>query len=87
MYSVYILYSDSSDKYYIGHTENIDKRLHQHNNPIEYSKYTSKHLPWTLVVNIPKYATRAEAMKVEKFIKKQKSKKFIQDIISQKVQL
>ena len=33
MYSVYILYSESADKYYIGHTENIDKRIHQHNNP------------------------------------------------------
>ena len=87
MYSVYILYSVSADKYYIGHTEDIDKRLYQHNNPIRHSKYTSKHLPWTLVVYFPKYATRAEAMKVEKFIKKQKSKKFIKDIISQKVQV
>ena len=28
---VYILYSEKYDKYYIGQTDNIDARLHQHN--------------------------------------------------------
>ena len=87
MYSVYILYSESADKYYIGHTENVDKRIHQHNNPIRMTKFTAKYIPWKLIVSFPKYATRSEAMMVENFIKKQKSKKFIQDIIDKKVQL
>ncbi|WP_373398424.1 GIY-YIG nuclease family protein [Algoriphagus halophilus] len=28
---VYILYSDSKDRYYIGQTENLEERLFQHN--------------------------------------------------------
>ncbi|MBL7014472.1 MAG: GIY-YIG nuclease family protein, partial [Candidatus Marinimicrobia bacterium] len=30
-YFVYVLYSESSDQYYVGHTEDIDRRLNQHN--------------------------------------------------------
>jgi len=32
-YTVYILHSESADKYYIGYTADIEKRLHLHNDP------------------------------------------------------
>ena len=32
-FSVYILYSKSADKYYIGHTKDMTRRLAEHNDP------------------------------------------------------
>src|SRR5664280_1529752 len=46
VFYVYILYSPKSDRYYVGHTNDIDRRLEEHNHPREAFKYTSKHLPW-----------------------------------------
>ena len=84
-YFIYILYSTSSDIYYVGHTENVERRFYQHNNPIE-TKFTSKHLPWLLKTYFEISDNRANAMKAEKYIKKQKSKKFIKKLISDKAE-
>ncbi|UBM61171.1 GIY-YIG nuclease family protein [Candidatus Sulfidibacterium hydrothermale] len=39
MYYFYILYSERTNRYYIGHTENILQRLKKHNSNHK-SKYT-----------------------------------------------
>ena len=62
MFYVYILYSKSSDKYYIGQTNNINKRLKYHNSG--YVNFTSKYVPWELIGYIEK-ETRSEAVKLE----------------------
>jgi predicted GIY-YIG superfamily endonuclease len=36
----YILYSASADKFYVGHSEDVQQRLIYHNHPIEKRKYT-----------------------------------------------
>ena len=84
MYHVYILYSQSIDRFYIGHTSNVFKRLEEHNNPVDFSKFSAKGIPWEVVFSVEISDSRAEAMKVEKFIKKQKSRAFIQKLISEK---
>ena len=79
MYWIYILYSDKIDKYYIGYTSNIHNRLEFHNS--EYNKIWSKRgKPWKLVFS-HQFDTKKEALSAEKFIKKQKSKKFISNLI------
>ena len=65
-YYVYILYSPSFDKYYIGQTNNFENRLIQHNSG--YEKSTSPYKPWILKCLLQK-ATRIEAMQLEKKIK------------------
>ena len=80
MFYVYILYSKIFDKYYVGHTNNPEQRLISHNTS-EKNTYTSKYRPWIMVKLIEVPAGRGEAMKVEKFIKKQKSISFIKKII------
>ncbi|WP_165824130.1 GIY-YIG nuclease family protein [Pseudochryseolinea flava] len=30
-YYTYIIFSETTNRYYIGHTENLDNRLHEHN--------------------------------------------------------
>jgi len=84
MYHVYILYSQSIDRFYIGHTSNVHKRLEEHNNPVDFSKYSAKGIPWEIVLSIMISESRSDAMKVEKFIKKQKSRAFIQKLILEK---
>ena len=79
-YYVYILYSEKSDKYYVGQTDNVERRLIEHNEQEKVS-YTSKHRPWRLCASFFAGNTRGEAMKVEKFIKRQKSRKFIEKVI------
>jgi len=81
MFYVYILYSHSVDKYYVGHTADVEKRLWEHNNPIGKSKYTAKFFPWEMVLHFPVSPARADAMKIEKFIKSQKSKIYILKLI------
>ncbi len=79
-YYVYILYSESADKYYIGSTDNWENRLTSHNETDRVT-YTSKHRPWRLVAVFSAGDSRAEAMYFEKFIKKQKSRKLIERLI------
>jgi putative endonuclease len=79
-YSVYILYSESSDIYYIGQTDDVEGRLSEHNSDGNNS-FTSKHGPWRLVSSFETGNERGVAMKIEKFIKRQKSRKFIEKVI------
>jgi len=76
---VYILYAASVDQYYIGSTENIDARLFRHNN--SGSKATKKASDWRLVYS-ETFATRAEAVKRELEIKRKKSRRYVEFLIS-----
>ena len=84
MYYIYILYSQSANKFYVGQTSDVQRRLEEHNNPIVKSKFTAKFIPWEITVFFPVSDSRADAMKIEKFIKSQKSKKFILKLIENK---
>jgi len=78
---VYILYSATADKYYVGHTENIERRLVEHNT--NQTRFTSSLAnDWELKYH-QSYSTRSEAMQAERKIKAKKSKKYIVWLISQ----
>jgi predicted GIY-YIG superfamily endonuclease len=64
---VYIL-KCNDDSYYVGHTDDIGKRISQHNSK-EHNSYTSKRLP-VEVVFVRTFETRDEAFWVERQIKK-----------------
>ncbi|MGZ2368927.1 GIY-YIG nuclease family protein [Ancylomarina sp. YFZ004] len=80
MYFIYILYSETSDKYYVGYTVDVEKRLYFHNNPIK-TCYTSKHTPWVLKRFFSVGDSKMNALRVERKIKKMKSRKFIEDLL------
>jgi predicted GIY-YIG superfamily endonuclease len=72
MYSVYILENPQSH-FYIGHTEDLKKRVADHNRTDStQGKYTRKNGPWKLVW-AEEHPTRSLAMKREKEIKAWKS--------------
>lgn len=66
MYFTYILYSESLNKYYKGHTVNVKARLIKHNNG--EANYTSNGIPWALILALEK-ETKSEAMKLERKLK------------------
>ena len=81
-YFVYILYSKTGDKYYVGYSPTPEKRLLEHNSYENKVKFTAKYQPWELKFYFFVSQDVGEAMKVECFIKKQKSRQFIEKLIS-----
>ena len=79
MYEVYILKSIRDGIRYVGSGKNSKERLRRHNKG-DY-RFTKGHRPWQLVYN-EIFATRAEAMRREKFLKSGQGRKFLDKILS-----
>ncbi|HNS34086.1 MAG TPA: GIY-YIG nuclease family protein [bacterium] len=78
MHYLYILKSARDSSYYIGYTDNIERRLYEHNNYV--GRYTSSKKPWVLIYS-EKYAEKSTALKRERQLKKMKSRKYINELI------
>ncbi len=76
---VYILYSDTLGKYYVGHTNDMDRRLHEHNSG--QTKFTRSGNPWKLIKTI-ECSTRQEAVRIELKIKKRGIRRYLEDELS-----
>ena len=74
---VYILYSETLAKYYVGSTSDFEKRLAEHNSG--KGNYTSKGVPWIKIMIIA-CDTRSEAVVLESKIKSRGIKRYLQDI-------
>ncbi|HPT22672.1 MAG TPA: GIY-YIG nuclease family protein [Bacteroidales bacterium] len=81
MFYVYILYSEGADRYYIGHTSEPSRRLEEHNTVIKNS-YTNKYRPWIMKGCFQVSESRSEARLVENYLKKMKSRIFIEELIN-----
>jgi putative endonuclease len=77
-YYVYVLYSQSLDKYYIGSTQDLENRLLRHNSG--RSKYTKPGLPWDLVY-AEEYPTRPEAVRRERRLKSWKDRSMLENLV------
>jgi len=78
MYYAYVLRSLIHGARYVGSTEDISKRLAEHNSG--RCRYTSGHKPWRLVYK-EKFALRSGAVKREKFLKSGQGRKYLDKII------
>jgi putative endonuclease len=67
MFSIYILYSAAFAKTYVGFTNNILRRMEEHNFT-ENKGFTLKYRPWLLVYT-EEFELKSEAMKREKYLK------------------
>ena len=79
MYSLYILQSQSSGRYYIGQTQDVRGRLAYHN--ANYSKSLKNRGPWKQVYT-ESYSTRAEAVRRERQLKSWKDRRLIERLVS-----
>jgi putative endonuclease len=81
MYYIYILYSKASNKYYLGYTANPAHRLSQHNTQTHFNTFTAKHRPWSMEALFECSVSEGEAITIERFIKKQRSRRLIEQLI------
>ena len=80
MHYLYIIYSDSLNKYYVGETPDVDVRLAQHNSHYFKNNFTRSANDWKILLKYP-CENKHEALFLEKFIKKMKSRKFIEKFV------
>ena len=80
MFYIYFIYSNTAEKFYVGHSENPWDRLVQHNENDD-DKYTGKYQNWELKAVFQVSENRGDALLIEKFIKRQKSKKLLLKLI------
>jgi len=76
---LYILWSESAQRYYVGQTTDVEQRLAAHNSG--RSRWSKRGVPWQLVFK-KECADRSGARRLESFIKRQKSRRFIEDVIA-----
>ena len=80
MFTVYVLYSSSYNKIYVGYTSNLEQRLLSHNE-LATKGYTIRYRPWK-VIHTEKFNTKKDAMFREKQLKSAKGREFIWKMIS-----
>ena len=78
-YSVYIIHSKSTNRYYTGTTDSPEKRLIEHNSIKYDNAYTKAGIPWKLFLVIDSLHSK-QAFSIEKHIKSMKSKKYIENL-------
>jgi putative endonuclease len=79
MASVYILFSENLNKYYIGSCLDLEERLNSHKNKTFKNSFTSYTNDWFLFISINELEY-AQARKIEQHIKRMKSKIYIQNL-------
>ena len=75
---VYILQSEKLNRFYIGYTTDIDKRLYFHENA-ESRKFTYRADDWELFFSL-ECESEFQGLRIEKHIKNMKSKVYIQNL-------
>jgi len=72
---LYILLSEKLSKYYIGSTNDLERRLHEHN--LGHTAFTKLGIPWSLIFS-KEFDTIHEARSEERRLKKCKSRKYLE---------
>ena len=78
IYIVYILQSSTTGRFYVGFTNDLDRRISEHNR--KKGKFTDAGIPWE-VVHKEQFESKIEAQQREKYIKSRKSRSYIEEII------
>ena len=76
-YYFYVLRSQTTGRFYLGHTENMVRRIFQHNNNRTVS--IKNRGRWELFYS-EEYPTRAEAAQWERYMKRMKSHVYIEGL-------
>ncbi|MEJ1223259.1 GIY-YIG nuclease family protein [Sediminicola sp. 1XM1-17] len=77
---IYILYSKKANKYYVGESSNPQNRLAQHLEHRFKNNFTKIANDWTLALE-KEVPSKKDALFLERFIKRMKSRRFIEKII------
>lgn len=77
MFQVYVLKSKNFDKSYVGSTNNLDRRIKEHNSGKH--NFTKKFMPWKIIYT-EQYTSESEARRREKFLKTTPGRRFLKKI-------
>ena len=72
---VYILYSKTTDSFYVGQTEDLNRRLYWHNSGEFKASSTKIAHDWEVFWYL-ECVTRTQALKIERHIKNMRSRKY-----------
>ena len=79
-FTVYILFSKQINKYYVGYTgDHMSERLRKHNT--KHKGFTGRASDW-LICHTEKFTNQSEAFARERAIKKKKSRKYIEYLLT-----
>lgn len=67
MFKVYVIYSEASEKIYVGYSSDLEARLRSHNE-LATKGWTIKFRPWQLI-HSETFLTKVEAMRRERELK------------------
>jgi putative endonuclease len=81
MFFIYILFNKEINKYYVGHTVNIENRLADHNKKGHKTKFSRKQNGKWVLMYKESFPTRSAAVVRERYIKSMKSRKYIESLI------
>ena len=81
MHFLYFLFSKISSKYYVGETHDLEERISNHNTHHYSGAFTKIADDWQLVFCF-ECVSKSDAQFLEKFVKRMKSKTFIEKVIS-----
>jgi len=79
----YVIYSESHQRFYKGHCENLDLRLKEHN--LGKTKSNKAFRPWKIIY-YEEFDTREKAIQREKYFKTAAGRKFLKKAILLKPQ-
>jgi putative endonuclease len=79
MFYVYILYSSSANKFYIGQTYDLNNRISEHNNGIFKGSFTSQASDWEYYVII-ECSSRQQALNIEQHIKRMRTRTYYKNL-------
>jgi putative endonuclease len=79
MFYVYVIWSKSTGKLYTGQTDDLERRLSEHQQGI--ARYTRGRGPWELLLT-EEYSTRKEAMQRERFLKTGQGRKWLKETLN-----
>ena len=79
MYFLYIIQSETSGRFYVGHTDRLEARTREHDNG--QSPATRGRGPWSLV-HTEQFVKRGEAVRRERETKSWKSHRSIEELIA-----
>ena len=79
-YFVYILKSKNREIIHVGFTNNLERRLSEHNSG--RSRFTRIYKPWEIVYK-EKFSSEEEAIRREKYLKSAAGRRFIKKILEE----
>ena len=81
MHFLYIIYSEKLNRYYTGETPDANIRLDLHKNHHFKNAFTNAAEDWSIKLTF-QTDSKENAVYLESFIKRMKSKKFIENVIA-----